>query len=143
MAIKVYVSKKLPKEFVGENDLIPSTLVSDGKEYITDVEESTIPQASTFTAKCRPLIAGASINAQTLGGGVGTIGCCITLDNDETYILSCNHVLVANNLPKGTSIIQSAVYDGGVPSNSAYRYDGVATLYKFVPLCFGGSYRHV
>lgn len=63
----------------------------------------------------------------------GTVGVCVTLNDHETYILSCNHVLAdANQLRIGVNIVQPSLPDGGDP-----KTDVVAVLDDFVPLDFG------
>jgi hypothetical protein len=140
IAIKVYVSKKLPKELLDDKNLIPSKIVCDGQEFIIDVEEAGIPKVTAFTAKQRPLVGGASVSPEPPISVVipGTLGCCVTKDDGEMYILSCNHVLAhVNEYILGTPIIQPGILDGGIPTRNGNPNDGVAKLSQYVPIDFG------
>jgi hypothetical protein len=130
--VKVYVSRKIDKQLLPENDLIPSVLEIESTRVPVDVEESKIYQPIVFDSRVRPLIGGPSISPHNRWYS-GTLGVCVTLNDDNTYILSCNHVLAdSNQLAIGTNIIQPSRQDGGHPVN-----DVVATLSDFVPLDFG------
>ena len=132
--LKVYVSRKLSKDLLAQEDLIPSTLEFDNTKVAVDVEESDIPKAQNFNLRSRPLIGGSSIGPANLSW-VGTLGICVTLDDNQTYILSNNHVLANINLNLlhiGINIVQPSIPDGG-----SYSSDGVATLSHFVPIDFG------
>jgi len=130
--VKVYVSKKIEKEFLSETDLIPSIVEIDGKQVSVDVEEGKIDRIHRFDLRVRPLIGGPSISPHNVWYS-GTLGVCVTLNDNNTYILSNNHVLAdSNQLAMGTNIIQPSQADGGHPVN-----DVVASLSDFVPLEFG------
>lgn len=132
--VKVYVSRKIEKQFLSENDLIPSVLEIDGKRVPVDVEEGKIDRPHIFDLRVRPLIGGPSISPHNRWYA-GTLGVCVTLNDNNTYILSNNHVLAdANQLAIGTNIIQPSQPDGGHPVN-----DVVASLSDFVPLEFGST----
>jgi hypothetical protein len=110
--VKVYVSRKLPKEILQKKDLIPSSLSYRGKDIPVDVEESTMPEAQIFSLRSRPIIGGNSIGP--VSGGTGTLGICVSLDEKTTraFILSNNHVLAGSNqLPIGTGIMQPGNID--------------------------------
>ena len=132
--VKVYVLRKTEKQFLSEKDLVPSTLEIDGKQMPVDVEEGKIDRPHIFNLRVRPLIGGPSISPNNRWYS-GTLGVCVTLNDDNTYILSNNHVLAdVNQLAIGTNIIQPSQGDGGDPVN-----DVVASLSDFVPLDFGGT----
>jgi hypothetical protein len=139
--IKVYVSKKVPKELLSKEDLIPSSVIMNGKKVTVDVEESEIPQAQVFNLRSRPLVGGSSIGPTNVvcgGNWFGTLGCCITLDDGRTYILSNNHVLVlANQLPFGTNIVQPSIPDGGIAPSGTSLNDQVGSVSLVVPIDFG------
>jgi len=144
LVLKVYVSRKLPQDLLAENDLIPSTLEFDNTKVAVDVEESDIPVAQNFNLRSRPIIGGSSIGPMNeVSPGiyeVGTLGVCVTLDDNRMYILSNNHVLtLANRLPKGTNIVQPSIVDserGTAVSVKAAR-DLVATVSHVIPIDFG------
>lgn len=133
LVVKVYVSRKLPKDQLSKEDLIPPILEFDNKKIKTDVEEADMPEAQLFTLRSRPLIGGSSIGPVAAGTGTGTLGVCITLDDNRTYILSNNHVLAnTNRLRVGAAITQPSIGDGGTA-----RDDTVATLFAAPPIDFG------
>jgi hypothetical protein len=132
--VKVYVSRKIEKKLLSENDLIPSSLEIGDKRVPVDVEEGKIDRPHIFNLRVRPLIGGPSISPHNQWYS-GTLGVCVTLNDDNTYILSNNHVLAdSNQLPIGTNIIQPSRPDGGHSIN-----DVVASLSDFVPLEFGST----
>lgn len=131
VTLKVYVSKKLRRDLVSDDNLIPPSLEFENKDVPIDVEEAELPVAHLFTLRSRPLIGGSSIGA--VGGGTGTLGCNVTLDDGQTYILSCEHVLArVGQLAIGTNILQPSAGDGGAAPN-----DVVAQLAQTVPIDFG------
>ncbi len=132
--VKVYVSQKVSKECLSKEHLIPSTVQIAKKRVPVDVEAALIPEAQLFTLRSRPLVGGSSIGPTTPGfTWTGSLGCCVTLDDDNTYILSNNHVLAGlGQLPIGTPISQPSIGDGGSAVN-----DVVATLSAAVPIDFG------
>lgn len=132
LVVKVIVSRKLEQSRLAKQDLIPSRLKIDDQEVPVDVEEGTIPQPHLFTLRSRPLRGGSSIGPVT-PALTGTLGICVTLNDGNTYILSCNHVLAATNVgPIGLDIVQPSLGDGG----NALE-DVVADLSNFVALDFG------
>jgi len=130
--VKVYVSEKLERDALSEIDLIPSTLKIDDDEVGVDVEESTMPQPITFTLRTRPLRGGVSISHPN---ALGTLGICLTLNDANTYILSCDHVIGGSAGPVFfPTVMQPAPVDGGNPAS-----DVVADLFSFVALDFGST----
>jgi hypothetical protein len=135
MVIKVYVKQKVPKNRLSETDILPTTLEIDGKKVSIDVEEAKVAVAEQlFTLKTRPLIGGTSIGPSTTGHRhTGTLSVCVTLDDNQTYVLSNNHVLAAvDQLAIGERIVQPSIPDGG-----SYPDDVVAELDVVVPIDFG------
>lgn len=130
--VKVYVSRKIDKKFLAKDHLIPSTIELTGKRVPVDVEEGKIDRPHIFDSRVRPLIGGCSISPHDQWYS-GTLGVCVTLNDHNTYILSCNHVLAdTNQLALGTNIVQPSRPDGGHSVN-----DVVASLSDFVPIDFG------
>ncbi len=130
--IKVYVAKKIEKKFLSKNDIIPSVLEIEGKKVPVDIEEGKIDRPHIFDLRVRPLIGGPSISPHNRWYN-GTLGVCVTLNDDNTYMLSNNHILAdSNQLGIGTNIIQPSRGDGGHSVN-----DIVGSLSDFVPLDFG------
>ncbi len=130
--VTVYVARKVDPSRLAKEDLIPKTIKIGTQEVPVDVVEGQIPNPSIFTIRSRPLRGGSSIGLVT-GFASGTGGVCVTLNDRNTYILSCNHVIAGENLtPIGTRIVQPSLGDGGNATN-----DAVATLSDFIPLDFG------
>jgi hypothetical protein len=124
--LQVFVTRKLPREALAENDLIPGELA--GKP--TDVIESGRPTLSQhIPQRFRPVRGGCSVSAQG-GLGTGTIATGVVSLRGDPKILSCNHVLAAlNALPSGTSILQPGAADGG-----SFPGDVIGGLDTFEPL---------
>lgn len=137
--VKVYVSRKIDASFLAEEKRIPSIVTIDGREVGVDVEQRDIPRPCVnFSLRDRPLRGGMSISMapNDYGGGTGTLGICVTLNDGYAYILSNNHALAAaNQAPIPFPIIQPGGVDGGVSPD-----DVVAFLARFVPLDFGFTF---
>lgn len=124
--ITVFVTKKLPKDKLSPNDIIP-------EQYNcidTDIIEVGEIKALALTAKIRPMQFGYSIGPASLNLA-GTAGCLVR-DKSSYYILSNNHVLAGENtLAIGTSILQPGKLDGGI-----FPRDSIASLSSFIPILF-------
>jgi len=128
--IVVFVSRKLPKEALKPQDLVPAEI--EGVK--TDVREAVF---KAFTApeekqkKWRPAKGGVSIGHFLVTAG--TIACLVRDKADgEKVILSNNHVLAnSGNANIGDPIVQPGVYDGG-----NVLTDTIAKLKRFVPIQF-------
>ena len=135
LAIVVYVEKKVVREQLAANELIPDTFpVPETSEKIkTDVVEVGRIEAQAFNTKIRPARPGFSIGHYKITAG--TFGCLVkeTCPPCRIHILSNNHVLANSNAAHvGDPILQPGSYDGG-----AYPADMVARLSRFVPIHFG------
>jgi hypothetical protein len=138
VCVVVAVSKKLPKDALGQSDLIPPTM--DGVK--TDVIELPLfralqaradtaraAEASFQIQRLRPARPGGSIGHLDITAG--TFG-CVVMRNGMKFILSNNHVLAnANQAKLGEAVLQPGPLDGGTLGN-----DRLATLVEFVPLAF-------
>ncbi len=125
LSVVCSVTKKLAKTDLGRKDLIPSRL--DG--IPTDVKETGIIRALGPRDRQRPALGGASIGHVDITAG--TLGCLVR-KNDQTFILSNNHVLAdSNDAQIGDAIIQPGASDGGGMPN-----DHIANLSEFVPIVF-------
>lgn len=122
--IKVFVSKKILKEDILKEDLIPTTY----KGIKTDVFESGFMIIESLTDKVRPVPGGYNIGPISTDNS-GTFGCLVT-DSKYYYILSNNHILsYYGKVPLDTLIVQ--------PSTKILTPDpenAIATLSKFIPL---------
>ncbi|KEI02321.1 hypothetical protein [Clostridium botulinum] len=122
--IRVFTTKKLSKDELSPQDLIPSLY----KGIETDIVEDGFNINFSLKNKIRPITAGYSISP-TQGLLDGTLGCLVK-DAHAYYVLSNNHVLAScNDNPIGTPIVQPSLSFGG-----KYPADTVANLSKFVPL---------
>ncbi|AYF53457.1 hypothetical protein FDJ70_08100 [Clostridium botulinum] len=122
--IRVFTRKKLPKNKLSSEDLVPYLY----KGIPTDVVEDGFNVNFSLTNKIRPITAGYGISSiQKIL--VGTFGCLVK-DNNLYYILSNNHILAGcNDNPIGTPIVQPSISFGG-----KYPEDTVANLSRFIPL---------
>ncbi|MBW2163248.1 MAG: hypothetical protein JRF43_02045 [Deltaproteobacteria bacterium] len=140
LVIVVYVEKKVVREQLAANELIPNTFpVPETLEKIkTDVVEVGRIEAQSFNTKIRPAMPGFSIGHYKITAG--TFGCLVkdTCPPCRFHILSNNHVLANSNAAHiGDPILQPGSYDGGV-----YPADMVARLSRFVPIHFGSPARY-
>lgn len=140
LAIVVYVEKKVVREQLAANELIPDTFpVPETLEKIkTDVVEVGRIEAQSFNTKIRPAMPGFSIGHYKITAG--TFGCLVkdTCPPCRFHILSNNHVLANSNAAHiGDPILQPGSYDGG-----AYPANMVARLSRFVPIHFGSPARY-
>lgn len=135
LAVRFYLSRKLPKRLLGPSTLIPSGI--DGIE--TDIIEAPPAFFSAPLDPCtiqrlkrqRPLKLGSSIGHATLVGG--TLGASVRSRHPEEahmqLLLSNNHVLADFGLAGiGSTICQPSAGDGGTED------DVVARLLRFVPV---------
>ncbi|MCX8004354.1 MAG: S1 family peptidase [Burkholderiaceae bacterium] len=141
-SLTVLVEKKLPKNKLGREDVVPATL--DG--VVTDVVETGRIEALAFNARVQPALPGFSIGHHDITAG--TFGCLVrdlraaspasasTAESEGDYlILSNNHVLARSNAARpGDLILQPGPFDGGV-----YPSDAIARLDRFEPIVFGAS----
>ncbi len=127
--IVVGVTHKLPECVLTNKDLIPREIGA----YKTDVIELGHVQAFEHgTGKFRPAPGGVSIGHRDITAG--TLGCLVTKD-DETFILSNNHILANSNAAEiGDPILQPGPFDGG-----EVAADQIGTLAEFVTINFGSS----
>jgi len=150
-ALVVLVTHKVPKEQLGESDLIPLKL----EDMQTDVLAIGYPFAGgseppgtgmqTLAGRVRPAKGGCSVGHYKITAG--TIGTCVydILPEESNspsrqgigipskyYILSNNHVLAnSNDAATGDPILQPGPYDGGTDPA-----DRVAALSRFIPITF-------
>ena len=129
MCLKVYVERKVAKERLLKNDLVPPTI----SLVETDVEEvGKIRPLASNRMKARPARGGASIGHFKITAG--TLGCLVKdKKTGKTLILSNNHVLAnSNEGKKGDAVIQPGAADGGKNPG-----DKIAELERWVQIGFG------
>jgi hypothetical protein len=140
--LRFYVERKLPKESIPSNNLLPEVY----QGVATDVIETgrfragaggvaaVVALPGPIRTRLRPTHPGCSVGFQFTGNQsnlvmAGTYGAVVT-DGTHRFILSNNHVLAdENQLPVGSPIFQPGLLDGG---NAAT--DQVAVLTRFIPL---------
>ena len=132
LAIKIYVSKKLPPEACEAP--VPRTLSIPGLEgrVHTDVEEIGTIRPQSNTATVRPAIPGFSVGHPA--ASFGTLGCFVRKIGDPStvYILSNSHVLADDGLASpGDPILQPGRSDQNGPGNFT-----IALLEDRVPFIF-------
>jgi hypothetical protein len=122
LAVRVYVRAKLPRQELGQRDLIPAEV--NGRP--TDVVA-----IGDIVAAQRPVRCGVSVGHFRVGSG--TLGCLVRLHGAEerSFILSNNHVLAnVNDAAEGDPVLEPGRDDGGSLD------DPIATLTDFEPLRF-------
>lgn len=153
VSLTVFVTHKLPKELITEDDLIPETV----EKFKTDVVETGYIFAGGPVAADVAPIYEEEVDIESLrthvrpakgGHSVGhykiTAGTYATAVYDSRpfpgipkkyYVLSNNHVLAnSNNANIGDPVLQPGPYDGG-----SYPRDVIARLSRFVPIRFDGQ----
>ena len=137
-AIMVYVTRKLPKQALRKEELVPEELdgiktdvVEVGKIVALGLAEPEITPPRERTRKWRPAPPGVSIGHYAITAG--TFG-AVVYDNKtgEPLILSNNHVLANENRARiGDPVLQPGPYDGGrLPS------DKIGELERYVRIKF-------
>ena len=128
LSIVCSVAEKLPASRLLTRDMVPKTI--DG--IPTDVVETGLIRAlQSRTDRYRPAPGGVSIGHRDITAG--TLGCLVK-KNEQTFILSNNHVLAnSNDAQPGDPILQPGPYDGG-----RFPDDHIADLEQFVPISFTG-----
>lgn len=128
LCIIVSVVEKVPVMELDRHDLIPQVLSG----VKTDVQKTGIIHAlQERTDKWRPAPGGVSIAHTSVTAG--TLGCLVTKD-EQTFILSNNHVLADSNQAQlGDTILQPGPADGGTLA------DEIAILEDYVPINFGAG----
>lgn len=125
-SVIVSVTRKLPRETLRDDDVIPAAV----EDVPTDVIETGEIAAHSLDrrARVRPVRPGVSISHQS--GSAGTAG-CIVRRGDQMFILSNNHVLaLLNQASQGDAILQPGPSDGGS------LLDQIGELEQFIPLKF-------
>lgn len=126
LSVVCSVTRKMPAAQLAASDLVPKTI--DGVP--TDVVETgSIRALQSHTARHRPAPGGVSIGHRDITAG--TLGCLVR-KNNQTFILSNNHVLAnSNDAQPGDPILQPGPIDGGrLPS------DHIGNLEDFVRIHF-------
>jgi len=129
MSVVTMVSRKVPKETLMMEDIIPTGYAG----MPTDVIETGEFKALSTTDKFRPAPGGVSIGHHKITAG--TLGVVLKLCCYDRVILSNNHVLAnSNDAEIGDIILQPGPYDGGKVGT-----DDIAVLEDFVPIKFNQS----
>lgn len=128
-AVVVFVSKKVPREELAAQDIVPRQV--GGVE--TDVVEIGEVRLLSRTSRVRPAPPGVSIGHPKITAG--TFGALVKdAATGETLILSNNHILANSSNGRdgrselGDPIFQPGTYDGGKSE------DTIAHLQRFVPI---------
>jgi len=129
--LRVYVTRKIPKEQLKPSELIPSEI--EGVK--TDVVEiGRIKKLQGYRERYRPAPAGVS-TSRADQNVAGTIGWFMVDEDGNIYLLSNNHVWAnENNASRGDPIVQPGLLDGGDPEN-----DVIAELYDWIDIDFTGN----
>ncbi|MFI5591193.1 hypothetical protein ACIA5G_39505 [Amycolatopsis sp. NPDC051758] len=109
------------------------TLRNDSPDYTRSPVKTALADDPAIKEKMRPARQGSGISNINDGPAVGTLGCYVIDNTDDTVcLLTANHVIGRFNhgLP-GEPIIQPGAYDGGTAA------DQIATLKRSAPLVDG------
>ncbi len=139
ICMRIYVVKKEKESKIPASLVIPKMFTLEDKiEILTDVIESGIIYAQSYTGRYRPAPNGVSIGHFRITAG--TLG-IIARDNStgNSVILSNNHVLAnSNNASVNDAILQPGPHDGGTTAN-----DTIARLLRWQPIIFSGGNNEV
>jgi hypothetical protein len=129
--LRIYVSRKRPREAFQRDALLPAFVdAGGGEKVVTDIVEAG-PFYLEDSPRVPPAQPGIGIQPAPDGtpGGIGTFGAVVVDDmTDKSLILSNNHVMADNNInPPGTPILQP-----GRVSTGTLRDYTIATLLRFV-----------
>ncbi|MDZ7373925.1 MAG: S1 family peptidase [candidate division KSB1 bacterium] len=131
ICLVVLVEKKLPREELAPEDLVPSVI----EGVVTDVKEvGKIVAQQARTDRWRPAPPGVSIGHWAITAG--TFGAVVRdRGTGQRLILSNNHVLAnSNDAAVGDPILQPGPADGG-----HHPQDRIADLLRFVRIVFEGG----
>lgn len=133
--LRVYVTKKLPKEMLKPSEVIPSEFYG----VKTDVVKiGKIRKVQGYRDRYRPIPCGVS-TSRADENAAGTIGWWVIDANFNLYLISNNHVWAKENQGvQGDPLVQPGILDGGDPNNDVF-----ADLYDFVPIDFSGAENYV
>lgn len=133
-ALHVYVRVKIPPQFLGAQELVPTQFDGLPTDVIEVGEVTALQSLKTWQrfGRHRPLSCGVSVGHPLITAG--TLGCLVEKDGNH-YLLSNNHVLAnCNAASLGDHIIQPGAADGGMSPA-----DNLATLSAFQSLDFTGA----
>jgi len=122
LAIRVYVRAKIPRGALSQPDLVP--------DHIDKIPTDVIPVGDLAAQAPRPVKCGVSCGH--FHTSAGTIGCLVTSNGTNRFILSNNHVLAnTNDADLRDNILQPGLLDGGVQP--------IARLTAYQPIDFDGE----
>jgi len=129
--IRIYVVKKIPKEQLKPDEVIPEEI----EGICTDVVEigriKAHQQSYDPKNRFRPSPAGVS-TSRADEVAAGTVGWYFVAEDGMLLVASNNHVWAKENQGKrGDPLTQPGLYDGGDPNK-----DALYTLYDFIPINF-------
>ena len=129
-SIRIYVTRKLPREKLRKDELIPEEI----EGIPTDVVEiGRLRALAVYAQRYRPAPCGVS-TSRLDESAAGTMGWWLVDEDGQLYLMSNNHVWAKENQgQRGDPIVQPGVLDGGTED------DVVAELFDFVPLDFTGT----
>jgi len=132
--IRIYVEKKVEETALKPSEVIPKSVVINGKEYRTDVVKiGKVKKLDSLDPKqkWRPAPTGVSTGRADILNA-GTVGWYIVDEDGNIYAISNNHVWANENKGvRSDPLVQPSRIDGGDPVN-----DTLYLLYDFVPISF-------
>jgi hypothetical protein len=124
LAVRVYVRAKAPRGSLSQNELVP--------DHLNGVPTDVIPVGDVAAQFPRPVRCGVSCGHVNITAG--TLGCLVTKNGTDQFILSNNHVLADSNSGSiGDDILEPGPLDGGKANPP------IAHLSDFEPIDFSGN----
>jgi hypothetical protein len=124
LAIRVYVRAKIPRSALSQAEEVPSA--------VNGVPTDIIPVGDLAAQFPRPVRCGVSCGHYKITAG--TLGCLVSKNGDDRFILSNNHVLAnSNDASLGDDILEPGPIDGGAANPP------IAHLTDFETLDFSGA----
>lgn len=136
--IRVYVTKKLPKDKLKPSEVIPEEVNGVKTDVVEIGTLRKMVKPEEFRLRYRPFPCGVS-TSRADEVARGTVGFYIITEDFNVYLISNNHVWAKENDGKiFDPITQPGLLDGGDPSR-----DIVARLEGFIPIDFSGNPNYV
>jgi len=129
LSIVCSVKQKVRAELLSPRERVPPAIAGIPIDVVTT---GPIHAFQARTGRYRPAPGGVSIGHRSITAG--TLGCLVQ-KNNQTFILSNNHVLAnSNDASVGDPILQPGSFDGAM-----WPADHIAELTEFVPIHFLGE----
>lgn len=124
LAVRVYVRAKIPTSALGQSERVP--------DRVDGVPTDIVEVGDLVAQFPRPVRCGVSCGHRNITAG--TLGCLVTTNGENRFILSNNHVIAdSNQASLGDDILEPGALDGGAANPP------LARLTDFEPIDFSGA----